>query len=620
MPQNIPTVGPFTEYLTEPVYPQQQPQPSGWQGGGTTALMLVDNFLRGVSRGRRANFEQEELKRAQWQQNLRGMADFIQNRQDLTRDAKQGALNEIAQALFTEGRVEMAQSKNPLAKIFDQVVGPAPKKMDDATRFQTLSGLMTGLQDPNNLLDRQRMASDYVGGVSGILDEVRKVKGGQPVFAEDITSHPKFVEQRNKLVYEQIDPTQFDSQIFDTLRAAGVPKRAEPGSPAALQQGAIMRLQVGSGQPPAATGGVVDKTPEPPSDPNSGKLQFPQFSPTSNPPAAPRRKLTDDEKILGKASEAQNYTDLDTGKGFMGAMLTDALGNRQIIDVSTNEVVPNARQALASDIKRATPEQVDLKRKEYEKLLPTIFKDKTTQESVKAVVDQYLNSGDIDRADAAFERASSAEERRRFAEDAAAERRVFAQRLTAGTMNTQQATIFNGIVGKYNANPVIQAADKLPLLEQSVKDLQVNPGSAAEQLKMIYGFIKAIDLYDSTVREGEVRLAQMVQSWIGSIENAITRIDKGQIITPEAARELARSSINVISTIKQAADNKRKAYGAQAAINGLGPQWQQYEAAITAGAPSPAPPAAPSANPNPPAPPSGGRQNPYRPRPVPVDY
>lgn len=145
-----------------------------------------------------------------------------------------------------------------------------------------------------------------------------------------------------------------------------------------------------------------------------------------------------------------------------------------------------------------------------------------------------------------------------------------------GEMTAGQASSFNRIVDRYNASPAIRASDKTPVLEDSIAQLRANPKKAALQLPVIYNYIKALDMYDSAVREGEILLAREVESLLGKMERNVQSIQSGQILEDSAILEIAGAASNLVRTIRDTARDKAKSYESQANVLGLNNQWKQY--------------------------------------------
>jgi len=153
-------------------------------------------------------------------------------------------------------------------------------------------------------------------------------------------------------------------------------------------------------------------------------------------------------------------------------------------------------------------------------------------------------------------------------------------KITAGVggtgLTTQEASIFNGIVGKYNASPLIAAADRTTVLKDTIKNVKANPSDAAMQLNLVYAYIQALDTYQSAVREGELGLVNSIDSKIGQLQGEVQKINNGQIVRPEVALQIADAAEKIVNTIKTAAAQKERSFQSQAETVGLGDAWKNY--------------------------------------------
>jgi hypothetical protein len=105
-------------------------------------------------------------------------------------------------------------------------------------------------------------------------------------------------------------------------------------------------------------------------------------------------------------------------------------------------------------------------------------------------------------------------------------------------MNPKQQGYYLAITRDYNKAPMVAAVDTLSYLSEIADQVIADPGNGVEQTKAMYGFIKGMD-YNSVVREGELALAGRSQSVLDTITVGLTRIEKGQVISPKLAEEMA---------------------------------------------------------------------------------
>ena len=146
----------------------------------------------------------------------------------------------------------------------------------------------------------------------------------------------------------------------------------------------------------------------------------------------------------------------------------------------------------------------------------------------------------------------------------------------SGLTDPQKVSVFNRIVDKANASPLIAAADRTPVLQASIDNIRKQPSDAAQQLNLSYAYIQALDTYQSAVREGELGLVNSIDSKIGALSNSITQIQNGQIVRPEVALQIANAAQSLVSTIETASKAKMQSFQQQASVSGVGDEFNQY--------------------------------------------
>lgn len=143
-------------------------------------------------------------------------------------------------------------------------------------------------------------------------------------------------------------------------------------------------------------------------------------------------------------------------------------------------------------------------------------------------------------------------------------------------LTSSQQTLLNSIINKYNASPLIAAADRTVVLKNVVQQIQKNPENGPLQLSLVYSYIQALDTYQSAVREGELALVNSIDSKAGKISNYVQQIQNGQIVRPEVAKEIAATAQQLVDTISTAAQQKAASFRSQANTFGFGEAWDKY--------------------------------------------
>lgn len=193
-------------------------------------------------------------------------------------------------------------------------------------------------------------------------------------------------------------------------------------------------------------------------------------------------------------------------------------------------------------------------------------------EEIAAVAGDYLQSasGIIGEYNLAKRQGYSGSFRDYQNEDANRKVRIAAasQAAIEGTdLNTKDRAVFNSIVDKNNASPAIKALDTIQTLKNSVAAVKANPQASADQLWLMYSFIKGLDP-NSAVREGEITLANNLNSFGDKVELFKDKIMNREILTRKASLDIADTAEKIVKSIEDTAATKRKSLLAQARQNG----------------------------------------------------
>ncbi len=152
-----------------------------------------------------------------------------------------------------------------------------------------------------------------------------------------------------------------------------------------------------------------------------------------------------------------------------------------------------------------------------------------------------------------------------------------AKAITPTGLTQPQINTFNRIVDKYNASPLIQASDRAITLKNSIKEVLTEPGNGAKQLNLIYGYIQALDQYQSAVREGEIALNQSLLGLRGKLDVWASNLQENkEILDEKTAKSIANAANSLIETIQQGAKLKEVAFKSQSEVAGVGKAWDEY--------------------------------------------
>lgn len=157
-----------------------------------------------------------------------------------------------------------------------------------------------------------------------------------------------------------------------------------------------------------------------------------------------------------------------------------------------------------------------------------------------------------------------------------ANRKALASRAAdASGLTPSQTQNFLRITDKFQADKVMEngnrGANAIAIADQVIAD----PKRAGNQLKVLYTLVKSLDP-DSAVREGELDLAAQTQSFLERQKTKLDRLAKGQLLGPEAAKELALATKDLAQSWFNAAQRRERQYASQAQVAGVGQAFQDY--------------------------------------------
>ncbi len=143
-------------------------------------------------------------------------------------------------------------------------------------------------------------------------------------------------------------------------------------------------------------------------------------------------------------------------------------------------------------------------------------------------------------------------------------------------MTYRQAQIFNPIVQHYQQSAPVKAVSRMAPLAGAIERIEKDPSNAFTQLNEIYTFIQALDTYQSTVREGEIRLTQQTMSLAQRLKLRLQGITSAKMLSPEAARGIATEAKALMGDIRKSAVDSAAMYRSQASVNGMAPKWDEF--------------------------------------------
>lgn len=143
------------------------------------------------------------------------------------------------------------------------------------------------------------------------------------------------------------------------------------------------------------------------------------------------------------------------------------------------------------------------------------------------------------------------------------------------SMSDDTRRSYTAVTTKFQADPQIKAASDaqaaIALADQAI----ANPGSAPNQLMVVYSLIKNLD-QGSAVREGETALVQSTMSYVSRFENAFAKLSQNQLLPPETTKEFAEATKQLAKRWVEIGDRKTQQYRAQANGLGIGKNFDSY--------------------------------------------
>lgn len=154
-------------------------------------------------------------------------------------------------------------------------------------------------------------------------------------------------------------------------------------------------------------------------------------------------------------------------------------------------------------------------------------------------------------------------------------KRLAASIVDSSGLNPKQTASFLSITTKYQDDALIKAFDKGQGLSAIADQVIKDPNSATNQLKALYGFVKNLDP-DSAVREGEIGLANQTTSFLDRFKTSLTRVAEGQVLSPQAAKELALATKELVQGWEMGVKARKSRYISQAQGAGIGDAFSRY--------------------------------------------
>lgn len=382
MPQQPNELGPFSEYLTNPLKPST-PQATGFEGTGTNIAFIASKFLDGVKQHRAEQFAREQAEEEKGRRGYEMAMDAIAKNPTLTPMKRQELMAPLLNGIIGQAGSVKESGKhtgNPLTdvmkNIFTNITGggqlPKGQKFDMALVGKQL----TEMQNEQNHIPYHLSAGDQ--GVAKLISSM-----GNNATQEKLLNSEEF---RNL-----VNQTRQNTGIADWAPdIAHLPKdEADLYKRRATIQGFRNYLP-----------GVMAETPQQPTEtPQAVAPQTPTPAPTATPPvsgttsAAPVAPASTQGKTLqqirtelNRHADQLNFlksqgvppspgqsappysidgTEIDyidpsapPGRNIFRGVTVQGGNESGVYNLETGKSVTGARRALASDINTASPDDV----------------------------------------------------------------------------------------------------------------------------------------------------------------------------------------------------------------------------------------------------------------------
>lgn len=131
---------------------------------------------------------------------------------------------------------------------------------------------------------------------------------------------------------------------------------------------------------------------------------------------------------------------------------------------------------------------------------------------------------------------------------------------------------YESLATKYRDAQLVKDSDSFANQVAIADQVLANPGNSANQLMVLYSLVKSLDP-NSAVREGEIALANEAASFKQRWETFKTKIEKGQPLNPEVAKELAQGIKNLAKAYAAGKKRVDARYAADAKAVGIDDMW-----------------------------------------------
>lgn len=187
----MPTQGPFSSYLNEPLQGPTTPNPTGFESGGAEAAFLAGKFLDGIREHRNRQFQLQQLEEEKARRGYETALNAIQSNNSLTPQKRQELMAPLIQGLIGQAGSIKETGKhtgNPMTDLVKNFMsnlagGPLPK--GQALDMGTVGTALTEMNNPENRIDTHLTRGQQAA--SRIISSM-----GQDATEEKLLNNPEF--------------------------------------------------------------------------------------------------------------------------------------------------------------------------------------------------------------------------------------------------------------------------------------------------------------------------------------------------------------------------------------------------------------------------------------------
>lgn len=289
----------------------------------------------------------------------------------------------------------------------------------------------------------------------------------------------------------------------------------------------------------------------------------------------PARPIADNLLVAGRAASVPNAPVFSAQVVRRDA--EDPTDDVMMASMSPNiEARPERYVRVPNFTERKTAEELDMRRRANEIAAMNTLVDNQRDADTARATEEYrkarLQQGNRDRQPTSASLAWAAAHG-----DPEAQKALDILRRTEGGRSPQQIQNFMTITNQYQKSPLINAVDRTVVLADAMEAIKSKSSDRAAQLELGYAYVQALDMYQSAVREGELRNLGELGTKLEQLKLKFLQIaSNGSFMPPDVAKDIANNSGRLINAINAAAARKTQDFQRRAHVAGIGDMWDAY--------------------------------------------